>query len=174
MFLLKLFGKLIKALKSGESPRQMAWGFALGAFLGFMPLNTLFTIIFFLILFLFKINFASAMLSFAVYHLFAYLLDPFFHQLGFFVLIHLSIFKPLWTAFYNLPIAPLTRFNNTVVMGSLIWSMCLFVPNYVFFRWFVVKYRESWNEKISKWRVVQILKGSKLVKLYMKIKAIGG
>jgi len=174
MIFLKLLGKLIKALKSAESPGQMAWGFALGAFLGLMPLNTLFTLFFFLVLFLFRVNFASAMLSFVLYGLFAYALDPLFHQLGFFVLVNIAFLKSFWTVLYNVPIAPLTRFNNTIVMGSLIGSFLLFAPNYLFFHWFVVRYRESWNGKIARWKIVQILKGSKLVKLYIKIKAIGG
>lgn len=174
MIFLKLLGKLIKALKSAESPRQMAWGFALGAFLGLMPLNTLFTLILFLIIFLLRVNFASTMLAFAAYSLFAHLLDPLFHQAGFFILVHLQFLHPVWTALYNWPIAPLTRFNNTIVMGGLIGSLVLTGPNYFLFRGFVTRYRESWNEKIGKWKIVQILKGSKLVKLYTRIKTIGG
>ncbi|MFC1569160.1 TIGR03546 family protein [bacterium] len=174
MIFLKLLGKLIKALKSAESPRQMAWGFALGAFLGFMPFNTLFTVSTFLVIFLFRINFASAMLAFGLYSVFAYVLDPLFHQLGFFILVQLSFLKPIWTALYNFPISPLTRFNNSVVIGSLIFSILVFIPNYIFFQWFVTRYRETWNEKINKWKIVQVLKGSKLVKFYTKIKAMGG
>ena len=83
MIFLKLIGKLIKALKSEESPEQMGWGFALGIFLGFMPANTLFLVLIFFILFIFKVNFASAMLAFAVTSLFAVFLDPLFHELGF-------------------------------------------------------------------------------------------
>jgi len=174
MILFKLLGKLIKALKSADSPRQMAWGFALGAFLGLIPLNTLFTMTTFLVLLIFRVNFASAMLSFAVYSAFAYLIDPLFHQLGFFLLAQTAFLKPFWTLIYNIPIAPLSRFNNTVVMGSFISGLILFVPNYLLFRGFVVRYRESWNEKIGQWKIVQLLKGSALVKLYTKAKMIGG
>lgn len=174
MFILKILGKLIKALKSGESPSQMGWGFSFGTMLGFIPGNTLFTVIIFFILFIFKVNFASAMLAFAIYSLIAYLLDPFFHQIGFIVLTQISFLKPFWTTLYNLPIAPLSRFNNTVVMGSLICSIILFIPHYLFFRRFVINYRETWNTQIAKWKIVKMLKGSNLVQMYTKIKTIGG
>jgi uncharacterized protein (TIGR03546 family) len=173
MFILKLAGKLIKALKSEDSPNQMAWGFALGTFLGLIPVNTLFTVVILFILCIFRVNFASAMLAFAFYSLFAYLIDPVFHQIGFFLLVKVGFLKSLWVMLYNLPVAPLTRFNNTIVSGSLLISLLLFVPHYLLFRDFVVRYRTSWNVKIAQWKLVKILKGSKLVQLYTKIKAMG-
>ena len=173
MFILKLAGKLIKALKSEDSPNQMAWGFALGAFLGLMPLNTLFTVLILFIIFIFRVNFAAATLAFAFYSLFAYLIDPLFHQIGFFLLVRIGFFKPFWIMLYNLPIAPLTRFNNTIVSGSFFISLILLIPNYLLFRDFVIRYRTSWNAKITQWKLVKILKGSKLVQFYTKIKAMG-
>ena len=98
MIILKLLGKLVKALKSEDSPRQMAWGFAIGAFLGFMPLNTLFTLFTFLAIFLLRINFASAMLAFGLFSIFADLLDPIFHDLGFLLLVNFSFLKTLFLA----------------------------------------------------------------------------
>ena len=37
MFILKILGKFIKVLRSAASPRQIAWGFALGCILGLTP-----------------------------------------------------------------------------------------------------------------------------------------
>ena len=173
MFILKLAGKLIKALKSEDSPNQMAWGFALGTFIGLVPLNTLFTLLVLFIIFIFRVNFAAAALAFAFYSLFAYLIDPVFHQIGFFLLVQAGFLKPLWIWLYNLPIAPLTRFNNTIVIGSLFISLILLIPNYLLFRGFVIHYRASWNAKITQWKLVKILKGSKLIKFYTKIKTMG-
>ncbi|MBN1781166.1 TIGR03546 family protein [bacterium] len=174
MILLKLLGKLIKALKSADSPRQMAWGFVLGTFLGMMPVNSLFAVIILLVLFILNVNFASAMLAFALYSFLAIFLDPVFHHLGFFFLVQVPLLKPVWILLYNWPVAPLMRFNNTVVMGSFAASVFLLIPHYIFFRWFVKRYRESWNEKVTKWKIVQILKGSKLVQSALKAKGIGG
>jgi uncharacterized protein (TIGR03546 family) len=173
MIILKLAGKLIKALKSEDSPNQMAWGFALGTFLGLMPVNTLFTLFILFMICIFRVNFASAMLAFALYSLFAYLIDPVFHQLGFFFLVKTGFLRSFWVMLYNLPVAPLTRFNNTIVIGSLLISLVLFIPHFLLFRGFVVHYRTSWNAKIAQWKIVKILKGSKLVQLYTKITAMG-
>ena len=174
MIFLKLLGKLIKALSSNASPAQLAWGFAIGAFLGLMPVNTLFTVFILFILLIFNVNIASAMLAFALYGIVAWMLDPLFHSTGFWMLASLPFLKTTWTALFNAPIAPLTRFNNTIVMGSFVAAIVLITPNYILFRGFVIRYRESWNEEIKKWRITQMLKGSKLVKLIVKARSLAG
>ena len=174
MIFLKLLGKLIKVLKSGESPSQLAWGFALGAILGFTPIKCLHNLVVVVLLIILNVNIAAALLAFVLYSFIAWIFDPFFHTIGFFILVKVPFLQSFWTILYNAPIAPLTRFNNTVVMGSLLFSFVMLVPNYFFFKWFVGRYRETWNEKIQKWKIIKILKGSKLVKFYFKIRKIGG
>ena len=41
MFALQILSKLVKVLRSAASPRQIAWGFALGTIWGFTPLFSL-------------------------------------------------------------------------------------------------------------------------------------
>ena len=173
MFILKLLGKFIKVLQSAASPKQIAWGFALGAIIGLTPIKALHNIIILILLIVLNINITSAILSLMIYSLIAWLLDPLFHTLGYFVLTDIAFLKPIWTSLYNAPIAPFTLFNNTVVMGGLIFSLILLIPNYLFFKWFVVRYRESWVEKIKKWKITKALLGSKLFQFYLKIKNIG-
>lgn len=174
MFFIKLLSKFIKVLNSNASPNQVAWGFALGAILGFTPFMSLHNLIVIILLIILNVNIASAMLSFAIFSFFAWLLDPLFHAIGFYVLVEIPFFQSLWTALYNAPIAPFTRFNNTVVMGSLLVSLVLLIPNYLWFKWFVKRYRDSWNEKIKQWKITKILLGNKIVQFYLKIKDFGG
>jgi len=173
MFALKLLSKFIKVLHSAASPNQIAWGFALGTILGFTPLRSLHNVIDIILLIILNVNITSAMFSFALFSFFAWLLDPLFHTIGFYVLVDIPALKPLWTSLYNAPIAPFTGFNNTIVMGSFLFSLVLLVPNYLWFKWFVFRYRDSWNEKIKKWKITKILLGNKLVQFYFKIKNFG-
>jgi uncharacterized protein (TIGR03546 family) len=174
MIFLKLFSKFIAVLRSAASPLQIAWGFALGTVLGFTPSAGLHTVVVFILLCILRVNVSAAMFSWLLYSLFAWILDPAFHALGFFVLAEIPAFTPLWTALYNAPIAPLSRFNNTVLMGSLLVSLVLLVPHVFLFKAFVVRYRESWNAKIQKYRVVKALKASSLVQTYFKIRGLEG
>lgn len=173
MFALKLLSKFIKVLHSAASPSQIAWGFALGTILGFTPLWSLHNSIILILLIILNVNIASAMLAFLLFSFFAWLLDPVFLTIGFFVLVDITSLKSLWTCLYNAPIAPFTRFNNTIVMGSLLFSLVLLVPNYLWFKWFVFRYRDSWNEKIKKWKITKILLGNKIVQFYFKVKNLG-
>ena len=173
MFALKLLSKFIKVLRSAASPNQIAWGFALGTILGFTPLWSLHNLVVLVLLIVLNVNITSAMLTFALFSFFAWLLDPLFHTIGYFVLVEITALTPMWTSLYNAPIAPFTRFNNTIVIGSLLFSLVLLVPNYLLFKWFVVRYRDSWNEKINKWKITKVLQGSKLVKFYLKIRNLG-
>ncbi|HDQ45750.1 MAG TPA: TIGR03546 family protein [bacterium] len=174
MIFLKILSKFIRVLRSAASPNQIAWGFALGAIAGLTPLNALHNLAVLILLIILNVNIAAAILALTIFSLIAWLFDPFFHTIGYAVLVQLSWLRPAWTDLYNAPVAPLTRFNNTVVMGGLLTSLVLLIPNYLLFRWFVIRYRESWNDRIRKWKVVQILKSSKIVRFYLKIRGMEG
>ena len=79
-----------------------------------------------------------------------------------------------YEAIYNSVFGPLTRFNNTVVMGSFVFGLILFFPIYFGMKKFVVMYRERLEEKIKKWKIVQMISGSKIFQLYEKIRDLGG
>jgi uncharacterized protein (TIGR03546 family) len=173
MIFLKILGKLIKVLRSNASPGQIAWGFALGTFLGFTPLVSLHNLGIVFLICILNVNITGVFFGWLVSGLLSFFLDPLFHSIGFSILVQIGFLKSFWTALYNAPIAPLTRFNNTIVMGSFVFSLIAFVPAYLLFRNLVVVYRSSWNEKLQKVKFFQIFKGSKLVKLYFKVRKLG-
>ncbi|MCJ7812630.1 TIGR03546 family protein [bacterium] len=174
MFLLKILSKLLKALRSADSPNQLAWGFALGGILGLTPLLNLHNVLVILLILVLRVNIAAAVLSFMLFSLVAWICDPVFHTVGFGLLVQVPFLQSIWTALYNAPVLPLSRFNNTVVLGSLFCSLILLFPNYFLFRWMIVQYRQQWNVAIQKWRLVQLFKGSKLIQFYHKVKFLGG
>lgn len=174
MFFLKLISKFLKILRSEASPNQIAWGFALGSIIGLTPFWSLHNLILILLIAVLRINVSSVLVSFTLFSLLGWILDPVFHTIGFTLLTGISFLKPLWNNLYNTAVTPFTRFNNTVVLGSLISSLVLVFPNYLFFRGMVRKYRSSWNQTIQKFKIVQLFKGSKLVRTYIKIRNLRG
>ncbi|MBN2012286.1 TIGR03546 family protein [candidate division KSB1 bacterium] len=173
MIIIKLISKFIKVLSSAASPNQIAWGFALGTIPGLTPINALHNAVVLILLIILNVNISSALFALLIYSLFAWMLDPFFHAIGYYVLAEIPALTSFWTSLYNAPIAPLTRFNNTVVMGSFLVAIALLIPHYLLFKWFVRKYRDTWNEKIKKWKITKAITGSKVVKLYLKFKDVG-
>ncbi|MCX6132446.1 MAG: TIGR03546 family protein [Ignavibacteriales bacterium] len=173
MFFLQLIKNFIQILRSGQTPRQVAAGFALGSMVGLMPFFTLQGPLVWLVILLFDVNLSAAILSATLFTLVAYLFDPVFHALGYLVLTDVSGLHGLWTSLYNAPIAPLTRFNNTVVLGSLLCSFVLLLPIYFGMTRFVLAYRAHLHTRIEKWKIYQVISKSTLVRWYDRVKNLG-
>ena len=172
MFFLQFISKFIKVLRAGATPNQIAGGFMLGFMIGLMPFMSLQGIGLTVILFLLNVNLSAATFATFLFSFVAFIFDPFFHDLGFYFL-SLPALHSTWTALYNMPVAPLSRFNNTVVMGSLASGLILAVPVFLLVRKGVINYRSGLEEKIKKWKVVRWLTGSKLATWYFNIRDLG-
>jgi len=174
MFWLKLIRDFIKILREGQTPAQVAGGFALGSILGLSPMLTLQGAVVWLVIFVLNVNLSAALVALTVFSLVAFLLDPLFHWFGFQVLVNIDALKSLWTSLYNAPIAPLTRFNNTVVMGSFLCALLLFIPIYFGMKRFVIAYRTTVGARVEKMKIYQVIKKSALVQWYERLRNIGG
>lgn len=174
MIWLSVASKFIRAFRSGEKPGQIAAGFCCGFLIGLMPFWTLQGVVLFILLILLNINMAAGTLAILLASLFAYLLDPIFHDIGYFILTAIPSLQSAWEWLYNNPLGPLTRFNNTVVMGSFVAGLVLVVPVFFLMKQLVVVYRERLEDRVKKWKIFQAIKGSKLVQLYEKIRDLGG
>jgi uncharacterized protein (TIGR03546 family) len=155
--LLKQLFSLIKMLNSDQGTNQLAAGFAAGFVLGMTPFFSLQSLLIFICLLLFRIQIGAAFLSAFFFAFVAYILDPVFHTVGNAVL-EMSALEPLWTTLYNMPIVPLTRFNNTIVMGSGIVSILLTPIVFVVSRSLIIKYRVTVVDKFKQtkfWRAIQ-------------------
>ena len=124
---LRLLRDLFLAFQGGTDPRHLAAGFALGAALGLVPKGNLIAASFFFLFFFLRVDKGMAFLMAAVFTPLAWAIDPLAHELGA-ALLTAPALRGLWTALYDMPIVPLTRFNNTVVMGNLALSALLFPP----------------------------------------------
>ena len=145
----------------------MAWGFALGAILGLVP-NMFMKLVIFIVIMMFRVNVSAAFLAWAVYEILSFALDPLFDSLGYYIL-NIDSLNSFYTYLYNLPVVPFTKFNNTVVMGSLIVGIILIIPNMIIAKKLLVYYRTHLREKVSQWKIVKILSATILGANVIKI-----
>ncbi len=89
------------------------------------------------------------------------LLDPLTHRLGFFLLQYEPLL-PVWVELYNLPLVPWTDFNNTVVLGSFVLGLVLFVPAFLASRPVFRKYTPDWSERLQRLKLIHMLWGGEL------------
>lgn len=171
MIWLQFISKFLRVLREGQTPAQIAGGFALGAMVGIHPGLTLQMMFLWLVIFMLNVNMSAAFLGVSVFALMAYLFDPFFHSLGYLLLVNdVAWLQESYRWMFNAPIAPLTRFYNTVVMGSFATGFLLFLPAYFGIKKFVVFYRESFHQTVEQWKIYQIVSKSKLYNWYVTVR----
>ena len=164
--LLKLIRSLFKTLHSDGSPAQIALGIALGAALGLTPIANVHNVLIVLLLAVLNVSFAAGMFAWAVFVPVGFMLDPVFDRLGRMLLVDTPALRPLWTTWDNVPGLALTNFNNTIVLGSLLVWLALFVPLYVASRIGVVRYRATIGERVKNSRYYKLLEASQLYNAY--------
>jgi len=71
MFWIKLLTNFIKILREGQTPNQVAGGFALGMIVGISPTLTLQGIAIWFIILILDVNLSAALLAFTVFALIA-------------------------------------------------------------------------------------------------------
>lgn len=163
--LIKLMQSLFGALHSEGTPGQLALGIVLGSFLGLTPLLNLHNAVVFALLVLLNVSFAGGMLGWAVFVPIGFLLDPLFDWIGHSLLLAPSL-RGLWTSFYNTPIVPLTNFNNTVVLGSVVFALLFAVPLFFAARFAVVRYRATIGERVRQSKFYRAVMASKVYNVY--------
>jgi uncharacterized protein (TIGR03546 family) len=173
MFWLNLAIKIVTTLHSDESPRALALGLSLGSIIGLTPFLSAHNLIIFVLIFILNVSISAAMFGVFFFGLFAWFFDPLFHDLGYFLLVNLKFLKPFWTYLYNIPVAPLFRLNNTVVLGSLVASLITFLPVYFGFQKALALYKLHLREKVEKFKIMKMIKANSLYQLYTKIKSFG-
>lgn len=145
---------------------QVALGFVLGMFLGLIPFSLNSFIISFL-LFILNVDSLAGVISAALFGLIGFLIDPLAHIVGYQLLVNIGFLKPLWSAFYNMPFIPFTRFNNTIVMGNTAIGLLLAIPVYFAIKAFINYFRttkgKAWLDNIAQskfmkfWKMFDIL-----------------
>lgn len=166
MIFLKLLQSLVKALHSEGTPGQVAAGLALGSILGLTPLMNVHNALVFALIVILNVSFPGAMLGWALFTPVGFLLDPLFDRLGAVLLLDAPPIRALWTTLYNTPVLPLTNFNNTVVLGSLVGALAALVPLFFASRWGVARYRATIGERVRRSKLYKSVTASRAYNVY--------
>ena len=173
MLIIRQLLKFIELLHKETGENQLAAGFVLGLFMGFTPVASLFWVGYLLLLIMFRFNIGAAFFAYGVLKVVSFALDPFFDKLGTALLSHSGL-GVLWTALFNAPIIPFTRFNNSIVMGSVAVSVLLCIPLYFFMKWAVRRYRAVVVQSIQGTWIWKAFKATKLYQLYEQYERFAG
>jgi uncharacterized protein (TIGR03546 family) len=160
--MIRLIAKLITALNANSRAGEIGAAVSSGVLLALVPTGNLLWIALFLIFYFTRLHIASMLFTILIVKSFAFLFDPLFHATGAKVL-SAPLLEPLWTRIYSMPIIPYTNFNDTVVMGSLLVGLLLWIPLFFLFTALVRMYRRKLAPKIAE---------SKLVKAFQRIPLI--
>ncbi len=156
---LKWIINIFKALNSNQNPKEIAAGVAFGFMLALIPSNNLLWVLLLCIVLLLRVNSGIMFIFIAILKPFAFLLDPFLHSIGYAILTNKALFD-FFTKLYNIPFVFLTKFNNTVVFGGLVFGIILWIPIFILFTFLVKQYRD---------KVMAAIQNSKIYKSFMKL-----
>jgi uncharacterized protein (TIGR03546 family) len=172
LLLKQLFG-LIKLLNSETGTNQIAWGVAAGFVVGMSPMLSLQTLLIFMLILTFRVQAGAAFLSAFFFKFIAFILDPACAALGAWVL-EMPSLRGLFTTLFNMPLIPLTRFNNSIVMGSGILAILCMPGVFIGSRIMIQKYREKVVERFSKSKFWLGVKATGFYKWYAKYEEMFG
>ncbi len=142
--MLVYIARLLKALNSNEHPGEIAHAVSCGLILGFIPKDNLLWYVLFILFLFIRINKGAFFILFFLGSLLTIFLDPLFDIFGYAVL-SIPFIAPLMSSFLNIPLMAYTKLNNSVVMGSLLSGILLYIPAYILGKAFV----SIWRSKLS-------------------------
>ncbi len=171
--MLKILFKLFKALNSEAEPHQISLAFCFSMIAGLTPFLSLHNLLVLLLVLLLRVNLSAFVVGLGVFSAIAYIIDPLFHRIGLFVLTASNL-EGLWTSIYNSTLWRLENFNNSIVMGSLLFSLILFIPLFIIMNILIVKYRTNVMAWVEKTKIVQGLRAGKIYNLYKAASGWGG
>jgi uncharacterized protein (TIGR03546 family) len=170
--MLRTVAKLLKVINSETDPAQISLAVCFSMVAGLTPFLSLHNIVVLIIVFLLRVNLSAFFLGLALFSGVAYLLDPFFHRIGLAVLTEGAL-EGLWTTMYNSTPWRIEKFNNTIVMGSLVFSLALFVPLFIFSNLLIRKYREHVIQWVRETKIMQFFRASKFYDIYQSVSGWG-
>lgn len=164
--LLNLPAKIISIVEGNISPREIAAGVCLGAFLGFIPLNGPMALLLAIFFFFFRINRVATLLTLpvfkAVYLLGLYKLTD---VTGTYILERAGYLAGFWRWVTHLPVISYLDINNTLIAGGIVFAAVLSIPIYFIAERVVIALSAKYSEKIKNSALAKFIPGIKLIGL---------
>lgn len=154
--MLKAIIKFFKAINKNSHPGEIAHAICCGMMLGFMPKNNALWYILAVCFIFMRIQKGAFVIFTLLFSLLAPVLDPLFDNIGFFALT-LDFLQPVFTFLAKVPLVSFTRYNNTIVMGSLLSGIILYIPVYFLGRLFVQLWRSHLVPFVRKLKLVKVV-----------------
>jgi len=165
--MIRTVAKVLVVLNSeNERPTQISLAVCFALIAGLTPFFNLHNLLVFLLVLVLRVNLSSFLLALSVFSLIAYALDPLFHLIGLKVLTAEGL-RGLWTTLYNNTFFRLSNFYNSIVLGSLIFSLVLFAPLFFALNYGIKKYRRHILTWMKNTPLARAVSGSKLYEYYM-------
>ncbi len=170
---LKYIKKFFMALNANAHPGDIAHGAALGLLLAFVPKANLLWVFLFVLTMFIRVNKGALFLSLIIFSFAVPFADYATEALGYAVLTFAPL-DGLLSALYRTPFVGLTRFNNTMVAGSLVMGILAYGPTYALFRIFVSWYRKTVQPKIVNSKLAKIVANLPIIKQIVNAPDVGG
>ncbi|MGC6368076.1 MAG: TIGR03546 family protein [Candidatus Marinamargulisbacteria bacterium] len=133
--------KLIKFLNSNESISNIAFSSTLALIFALLPFNAILHFIGIIGLIVFNGNFFVFLFFTPIFELFSNVFYPFFDHLGNWFLT-IQSFQSVYKSIYELPFINLIDWNNSIMMGGLLFSIIIAIPVYYLHKVSLTKYRK--------------------------------
>ena len=157
--IIRLVAKLLAVLNSNTKPFQVGAGIEFGLLLALLPAANLFFVAVVLVVFLVRVHLSITIISFLALSLVVPVFDGLLNRLGHWVLT-MPALQELFRAAYAVPIVPLTKFHNTLVAGSLLTGLLLWVPAAFLSVLLVNLYRKHVHARIMNSKIVKAIMAS--------------
>ncbi len=171
--MIEIIAKLLKVLNSETEPGQISLALCFSMVAGFTPVLSPHNLVVLLLVLLLRVNLSAFIAGWVVFSTLAFALDPLFHMMGFAVLKSQAL-EGLWTTLYNTIWFRLDYLNNSIVMGSLMAALILFIPGFFIFNMLIRRYREHILDWVRKTRLMKMFKASNIYSMYQSVSGWGG
>lgn len=159
--MLTILAKILKVLNSAASPWQIGWAIALGLFVGILPFGLL-TLLIVLLVCLLTINLSTFLLVWGLTEGLMLLFASPLEQLTWRLAQHDGLLKLL----ADTEFLQLLHLHHTLTLGAFVLGMILLWPVAWISTVLVRQYRSRVMTNVQKWKLMQMLKASKLYSLY--------
>ncbi len=159
--MITLLAKLLKVLNSETSPWAIGWAVALGLMAGLLPFGFL-TLVIIVVVCLFTVNLS---IFFVLWGLTGGLMVFLGENLEAFTWQHARA-EWLLELLASVEALQVLHLHHSLVLGAFVLGLFLLVPVLWISAFLVKQYRLRLMARVDRWRVVQLVKASKLYQLY--------